>query len=507
MRAIMVMYDSLNRHMLESYGCDWTRTPNFLRLAKRSMQFENCYVGSMPCMPARRELHTGRPNFLHRSWGPIEPFDDSMPEILKQAGICTHLVSDHQHYWEDGGGTYHTRYSSWECIRGQEGDPWKEDLCAVPEKRSVFRGREMAWQVPLFAAMNTHDQVNRRHQNTEEKTAQARTFACGLEFIDTNHEADNWFLQIECFDPHEPFFCDEKYRKHFDGPLHGEDALGADWPPYMPVNEGEDVVRTVRNHYAALLEKCDANLGKVLDKMDEYGMWRDTMLIVCTDHGFLLSEHGWWGKTAMPCYNEIAHTPLYVYDPRFDCAGKHSESFVQMTDLAPTLLEFFGQPVPEDMTGKPLRPVFEKGEKLHDYVVFGFHGAEIIVTDGKYLYMNAPEHPEDPYYEYTLMPAHMRMRFSCEELKDMELAEPFSFTKGLRTLKIRCLGSTVGGSKEEAPSRLFDIEKDPGQLKEIHDPEAVCRMKALIAGYMAKTDAPKELYHRYGIRPLPGNEI
>ena len=502
MKAIMVMFDSLNRHLLQSYGCDWTRTPNFVRLAERTMQFENAYVGSMPCMPARRELHTGRPNFLHRSWGPLEPFDDSMPELLKKAGICTHLVSDHQHYWEDGGATYHTRYSSWECIRGQEGDPWKENLCAEPERRSVFKMGEYAWKYPMMAAMRTHDQVNRSYMQEEAQTAQARTFAEGLEFIDVNHPADNWFLQIEEFDPHEPFFCDEKYKKDFDGPLHGEDALGSDWPPYAPVQENEEVCQTVKNNYAALLEKCDTYLGKVLDKMDEYGLWKDTMLIVCTDHGFLLGEHNWWGKTAMPCYNEIAHTPLYVWDPRFaDCAGKHSDSFVQMTDLAPTLLEFFGQPIPKDMTGKPLRPVFEKNEKLHDYVVFGFHGAEIIVTDEKYLYMNAPEHPEDPYYEYTLMPTHMRARFSTEELSEIELAEPFAFTKGLKTLRIRCHGSQVGGSNTAMPSRLFDLENDPGQLHEIEDEAIVKKMKSLIREYMIETDAPKELYHRYGIDP------
>ena len=75
MKAIMVMYDSLNREMLEPYGCNWTKTPNFRRLAERCVQFEQCYVGSMPCMPARRELQTGRINFFHRSWGPMEPFD------------------------------------------------------------------------------------------------------------------------------------------------------------------------------------------------------------------------------------------------------------------------------------------------------------------------------------------------------------------------------------------------------------------------------------------------
>ncbi len=51
MKAIMVMYDSLNRHMLSPYGCDWTQTPNFKRLADRCVTFDKCYVGSLTCMP------------------------------------------------------------------------------------------------------------------------------------------------------------------------------------------------------------------------------------------------------------------------------------------------------------------------------------------------------------------------------------------------------------------------------------------------------------------------
>ncbi|MEZ4710997.1 MAG: sulfatase-like hydrolase/transferase [Caldilineaceae bacterium] len=122
MKAIMVMFDTLNRHMLPSYGGDWTHAPNFQRLAQRTVTVDNSYVGSMPGMPARRELHTGRLNFLHRSWGPLEPFDDSMPELLKDNGIYSHLITDHLHYFEDGGATYHTRYSSWEYLRGLPGD-------------------------------------------------------------------------------------------------------------------------------------------------------------------------------------------------------------------------------------------------------------------------------------------------------------------------------------------------------------------------------------------------
>ena len=139
MKAVMVMYDSLNRHMLPNYGCDWTLAPNFVRLGERAVTFDNHYVGSMPCMPARRELHTGRHNFLHRSWGPFEPYDDSTFTILKENGVYTHLVSDHYHYWEDGGATYHHRYSSWVNVRGQEGDAWKARL-RTPRSRPTTAG-------------------------------------------------------------------------------------------------------------------------------------------------------------------------------------------------------------------------------------------------------------------------------------------------------------------------------------------------------------------------------
>lgn len=73
MCAIMVMFDSLNRKMLSPYGCDWTKTPNFAQLEEKALMFDTCFVGSMPCMPARRELHTGRYNFLYRSWGRWSP--------------------------------------------------------------------------------------------------------------------------------------------------------------------------------------------------------------------------------------------------------------------------------------------------------------------------------------------------------------------------------------------------------------------------------------------------
>ena len=83
MRTIFVLFDSLIRNGLGCYGGTSIATPNFDRFARRAVTFDNHYVGSLPCMPARRDLHTGRLNFMHRSWGPLEPFDNSFPEQMR----------------------------------------------------------------------------------------------------------------------------------------------------------------------------------------------------------------------------------------------------------------------------------------------------------------------------------------------------------------------------------------------------------------------------------------
>ena len=85
MKAIMVMFDTLRRTMMPCFQPEDQKVPmpNFQRLISHSAVFDHHYVCSMPCIPARRELHTGRANFLHRSWGPLEPFDDSMPELVR----------------------------------------------------------------------------------------------------------------------------------------------------------------------------------------------------------------------------------------------------------------------------------------------------------------------------------------------------------------------------------------------------------------------------------------
>ncbi len=490
MKAIMVMFDSLNRHMLPPYGCEWTKMPNFRRLAEQAMTFDNSYVGSMPCMPARRELHTGRYNFLHRSWGPLEPFDDSMPELLKRNGVYTHLSSDHYHYWEDGGCTYHTKYTSWEFFRGQEGDPWIGQVAEPDEPDDAVAGRrgDAKWR---------QDWVNRSFMTREDAQPQAKTFASGLDFIRRNHAEDNWFLHVETFDPHEPFFTQQHYKD-----LYPHDYRGPhfDWPPYRPVEEEADVVNHLRMEYAALLSMCDAQLGKVLDMMDEYGLWDDTMLIVNTDHGFLLGEHDSWAKCWVPFYNEIARSPLFIFDPRCGRGGERREALVQTIDLPATLLEFFGVDRPADMQGQPLRQTIADDTPVREAALFGLHGGHVNVTDGRYVYMRGPVREDNtPLYNYTHMPTHMLTPFSVEEMRTAEMAPPFAFTKGCPVMRIDAAGRGIRTRKELQQTMLFDVQADPQQLAPLDDAEAEQRMIDHMVRLMRDNDAPEEQFVRLGL--------
>ncbi len=485
MKAIMVMFDSLNRRLMEPYGCDWVQTPNFARLAKRSVSFDNAFIGSMPCMPARREIHTGRYNFLHRGWGPLEPFDDSMPQLLNDNGIHSHLVTDHQHYWEDGGMTYHNRYTTYEFVRGQEGDRWKGVVdAAITGKNPDPRPR-----------MFGQDQVNRSYITDESMMPQARTFSLGLDFIRTNHEADNWYLQIETFDPHEPFFTQPGWKERYP---HEHDAHNSDWPPYARVTESPEAIQHMRYQYAALMTMCDHYLGQVLDLMDELNLWDDTMLIVNTDHGFLLGEHDWWAKMRMPWYNELANIPLFIWDPRASIADERRSSLVQTIDLPATVLDYFGFELPPDMQGVPLGDTIANDVPVREAALYGVHGGHVNVTDGRYVYMRAAaEDSNQPLYDYTLMPTHMRHPFTVEELNAIELQAPFSFTKDCRTMKINRPHNPW--AIPEFETLLFDLETDPGQLNPIQDATLESVMIEQLIHLMRQNDAPPEQYQRLGI--------
>lgn len=486
MKAIVVMFDSLNRKWLEPYGGEpGVPTPNFARLARHSATMMNSYVCSMPCMPARRDLLTGRPGFLHRGWGPMEPFDDAFPEILREAGVHSHLVTDHYHYFEEGGQNYHTKFSTWDFMRGQEGDPWKprlDDGFTVPPTTNLHS-----------PARIKQDFVNR----SADRHSQTRTFDAGVEFIEHHHATDDWFLQIECFDPHEPFFATDEFRQRFSPDYAGPVS---DWPAYGPLAAMGDRAKLLpqwRREYAALVAMCDHSLGRVLDLMDRHDLWRDTMLIVGTDHGFFLGEHGFVAKNLSPLWDEVAHTPLFVWDPRTGVRGETRDSLVQIIDWGPTLLDLFGGKPTKDMTGRSLRGVLERDQPVREAALFGYTNHYLNVTDGRHVYMRAndPDYA-GPLWDYTLDPANMNARWPLDKLRGGESVGPLSFSKGVPVM--RYPAKALHEITSPLGTLLYDLQTDPAQETPLDDPAVEAKMVAHAKRIMLEIAAPSEQYARVG---------
>ena len=501
MRTVFVLFDTLNRRTLQPYGGTSVKTPNFQRLSDRCITFDNHYVGSLPCMPARRDMQTGRLNFLHRSWGPLEPFDNSFPELLQTAGVHSHLVSDHYHYWEDGGATYHTRYSTFDFIRGQEADPWQAMV-----KPPLERFREMYHKLQYGeAARNRYrvNMVNREFIREEEDFPAVQCFARGLDFLDCNRQHDDWLLQVETFDPHEPFFAPVRFRKDYPTGYKGPIL---DWPPYARVNELPEECEELRANYAAIVAMCDDQLGRLLDDFDRYGMWDTTALVVTTDHGFLLGEHDWWAKNRMPVYQEVAHIPLFIHHPAHKArAGQRRQSLTQTIDLMPTLLNIHGQAVPKETQGKSLLPLLAEDKPVREALLYGHWGSAVNVTDGRYTYFRyAPEGAPRDLFQYTVMPSHMAAPFSTEELSAATLAAPFGFTKGVPLLKVPGIEKTpmrmlLPGYFADTETVLFDLQTDPGQTRPLDDPVVAARLSAAMVRLMDENEAPPELFSRLGL--------
>jgi len=500
-KVVFVLFDSLNRHLLAPYGGQRIPTPNFTRLAQRTTTFDRHYVGSLPCMPARRDLQTGRLSFLHRSWGPMEPYDNSVTDLLSRRGVYSHLITDHFHYWEDGGATYHNRYDTYEFIRGQEGDRWKAMVQPHWERlREKYHPRQYSEKSRSYARQNM---VNRDHIRAEADFPSVQCFARGQEFLDANRHADNWLLQIETFDPHEPFHAPDRFREPFPTAWNGPVR---DWPRYGRVDELPEECEELRANYYATVALCDSLLGALLDDFDRHGMWAETALIVTTDHGFLLGEHDFWAKNRMNLYEEVAHIPLFIHDPRRPHPAERRTALTQTMDLAPTFLDLFGAPRPAEMQALSLVPALDADQPLRPGILYGYFGGAVNVTDGRFTYHRfPPDLRTQEIYQYTLMPTHIFEPFSPEELAAATLAAPLPFTKGAPLLRVPVTARSPmydvygPGAMIEDETRLYDLATDPGQQHPLQSPGTETRLTALMRTLMLANDAPPEALARIGL--------
>jgi arylsulfatase A-like enzyme len=498
MKAIVFLFDTLCRRYLPCYGNDWVRTPNFTRFADRSVIFDNHWVGSAPCVPARRDLFTGRLNFLERNWGPIEPFDYTLPQALRNNGVFTHMVTDHYHYFRIGGENYCQQFDTWELIRGQENDPWVSRV--NPETAPPHLGK----YTPQY-------RMNQTKMRQEPDFPGPLTLQAAAEWLENNRDVDNYLLWVEVFDPHEPFDFPPEYLARYDddytGPLY-------QWPEYKPVNVPDAAVEHLRKRYAALLTMTDRWFGKVLDIIDRQQLWDDTLMVLTADHGYMLGEHGFMAKNYMPAYNEVFHIPLMVHRPGESAGGGRVTALTQNIDLLPTLIDYFKidpNSCLNQLHGGSWLPLLDgTAAQIRDYALYGYFGRDINITDGNYTYFRAAANATNgPLHIYTAVPTTLNQYFNGFSPTEMALIEngrflpwtPYPVYKiPAAIVKMRDRTQAINHrSPFLETNRLFDIKGDYTQEHPLMDAEIEYRMCRALIEALVKHEAPEEQLERVGL--------
>ncbi|MFP8875168.1 MAG: sulfatase [Myxococcota bacterium] len=383
--AVVVLLDSLNRHMLGAYGGSEFDTPNLDRFAARALRFDRHVTGSLPCMPARHDILCGALDFLWRPWGSVEIWEEPITYPLRRADVTTMLVSDHPHLFETGGENYHTEFGAWAYVRGHESDPWK----SRPDPSWMGTPSLPAAQGPM------------RHQYDDSRTwfreeldfPGPRTMKTAADWIEENaghHE--RFMLFVDEFDPHEPFDTPAPWANRYDPDWREELII---WPPYAvrTVERGvltERQARHVRANYGSKLSMIDHWFGRLLDVLDEKQLWDDTAVILCTDHGHYLGEKDIFGKPRVPQYEALGHTPLLIAWPGRE--ARSTQALTTNVDLYATLADLFGVESRHRTHGRSLIPILRgEAETVRDWALGGIFGQWVQINDGRRKYARAPE--------------------------------------------------------------------------------------------------------------------
>lgn len=394
MNTIVILADTLRRDHLGCYGTSPVRTPNLDRFAQNAVVFDNSFVSSYPCMPARQDLWTGQLSFLRRGWSPLEYDQPDLVTLLSQNGVQTALITDHYHYWQYGAGNYHLSFNACEMIRGQENDNYRtgdERRAVYPAAKDKLNAR---WPKYYF---NTSD------RRCEQDYFTAQVFERGIRWLSQNQGDQDSYLLLDCFDPHEPFDPPLEFAEPYlpegwrDLPI---------WPQYGEASRyTEQELKVIHGLYCGEIAFLDHYFGKLYRWLEEHDRLKNTAVIVASDHGWLFGEHGWLGKHSALLYNDITRTPLLLHHPALP-AGRQ-ETLVQMADLMPTLLDILGTPIPQNVKAKSLACLWDESKRSQDDIthrkamIYGVFGGETYLTDGRYVFVKEPNASNTPLYWYT----------------------------------------------------------------------------------------------------------
>ena len=503
MNIILVLVDSLTRNCLRVYDPNSPcATPNIDRFAARAQVFDNHFVGSLPCMPARRELIAGRKEFMWRPWGSLEVFDPRLPAEVRKGGYHTHIVTDHYHYWEEEANGYLQSYDTIEMIRGYEVDRWQvrnpgESKPGWVRKVEEFRAAEHIGQY----------YANTKNFAGEEDYFSAKTFTSACDWLDDHADSGKFFLHVETFDVHEPFDVPEPYESMYaEGASRNEFNI---WPPYQVYDDlaafmeqtTAEELTFLKSQFMGKVTMMDRWFGKLLDKLDELDLWDDTMVLFTTDHGHDLGERGAFAKQH-PHFDSHANIPLMIWHPK-NPGSQRVQGLTQTVDLFATIIEASGVEVTAaNRHSRSLLPmVADSAPSPRDAVLYGTFGQGVCATDGNWTILKSPV-PGMPLHLYS---TSIYRPLIVDNPVDGRLAKPpnrpidqgyYDPTVDLPMWKI-----PINVDPRTYENFLFNRSEDPEQNENlwVSAPGQRTRMLSLVRELMNEEGFPSEQLARLGL--------
>lgn len=491
MNVITVLIDSLNRHALNAYQPSQIRTPNIDAFADRAVRFDNHIVGSLPCMPARREIFTGRKEMMWRPWGPLEPYDSRLPLLLQEQGYNSAIVTDHYHYWEEAANGYLQPFQSTTLIRGHELDNWK----TLESDKTLPKWVEQIENYRPGSGRRYHSNV--KEFSSEDDFFPAKVFKEAAQWLKSNVDKEPFYLHVESFDVHEPFDVPEPYASMYgDSSLRNKFTL---WPPYQDpealarfnANTSPEELAFIGAQYAGKLTMVDHWFGHLLETLDEQNVWDDTVVIVTTDHGHDLGNRGVFGKQ-WPHFDSHANIPLWIYHPHQQ-VKEPITALSTTVDLFATTLEIAGITAPKTHSKSLVPLLLGNTDSVREAHIYGTFGQGVCCTDGVSSIFKSPSPENNPLFAYS---CSIFDSLTVDTIHRPE-AQGF-FIEGIDLPQWQIPIEVTPLTSENF---LFNRKDDPQQVSNLWEtePEERKRMLELMGDLIAQEGAPEEQWQRLGL--------
>ena len=364
---VVIVSDTLRVSHLGCYGNRHIRTPNIDRFAAQSVRFLRCHPESLPTIPVRRALHTGRRSYPFRSyrplkwdivhlpgWQPMDNEEDTLAESLAQAGYHTGFITDTLPYFAPGM-NFHRGFWQWEFIRGQQQDRWRSPF-AVSSDRLRCYGDPNELLTDIHGLVPTY-LANSAHIHREEDTCTARVFSEAIRFLHDNQKGQPFYLLIDSFAPHEPWEAPRSYYEMYGDPNYsGRRIVHCHYGPAPSFGYTSAEIAYVHAHYCGLVSLVDTWIGRFLDALDDFDLSKNTVVCLTSDHGtnFCDNPRQVIGKPEDAMYPGVMRLPLIIRIPDIRLAGTTRSELVYNLDLTATLYDLVDLDMQQSLHGQSL---------------------------------------------------------------------------------------------------------------------------------------------------------